>query len=87
MRAIPDEHLCCGSAGSYSVLHPKLSGELRARKVAAIASTGADLLASGNAGCLSHLSGPDCLPAVHIAELLDWAAGGPRPPALSGRPL
>jgi glycolate oxidase iron-sulfur subunit len=85
VRAIPDGHLCCGSAGSYSVLHPEISNELRTRKLNAIRATGADVLASGNAGCLSHLSGPDAPPAVHIAELLDWAAGGPTPPALQER--
>jgi glycolate oxidase iron-sulfur subunit len=47
-----------------------------------VKATGTEVLASGNVGCLTHLSGPDSLPAVHIAELLDWAAGGPKPPAL-----
>jgi len=77
LAAIPDAHLCCGSAGSYSVLQPKIADELRARKLAAIRSTGAGALASANIGCLTHLSGE--LPAVHIAELLDWAGGGPDP--------
>ena len=83
VRNIPDSHLCCGSAGSYSLFHPQIAGELRARKLANVKATGADVLASGNVGCLTHLSGPDCLPTVHIAELLDWAAGGPKPPALA----
>jgi glycolate oxidase iron-sulfur subunit len=68
---IPDSHLCCGSAGSYSLLHPDIANELRARKLAAIRSTGAEMIASANVGCLTHLSGE--LPTVHIAELLDWA--------------
>jgi glycolate oxidase iron-sulfur subunit len=83
LHTITDSHLCCGSAGSYSLLHPEIAAELRARKVANIKATGAAVLASGNVGCLAHLSGVDSLPAVHIAELLDWAAGGPKPPALS----
>ena len=83
LRSFPDAHLCCGSAGSYSVLQPEISGELRARKVAALKSSGAEVIASGNAGCLSHLSGEDSLPAAHIAELLDWAVGGPQPAGLS----
>ena len=74
---IPDAHLCCGSAGSYSLLQPAIADELRTRKLAAIRSTGAGILASANIGCLTHLSGE--LPAVHIAELLDWAQGGPKP--------
>jgi glycolate oxidase iron-sulfur subunit len=82
LRPIPDSHLCCGSAGSYSVLQPEISNALRERKVASLKATGAQVLASGNAGCLNHLAGPDSLPSVHIAELLDWADGGPRPPAL-----
>jgi glycolate oxidase iron-sulfur subunit len=71
--AIPDAHLCCGSAGSYSLLHPEIANELRERKLAAIRSTGAEMVASANIGCLTHLSGE--LPTVHIAELLDWAGG------------
>ena len=77
LSPIPDAHLCCGSAGSYSLLNPEIADELRKRKLAAIRSTGAGILASANIGCLTHLSGE--LPAVHIAELLDWAQGGPKP--------
>jgi glycolate dehydrogenase iron-sulfur subunit len=75
--AIPDSHLCCGSGGSYSLLHPVIAEALRARKLAAIRSTGAHVIASGNIGCLAHLAGE--LPTAHIAELLDWAAGGMKP--------
>jgi glycolate oxidase iron-sulfur subunit len=74
---IPDAHLCCGSAGSYSVLQPEIADALRARKLDSIRSTGATLIASANLGCLTHLSGD--IPTVHIAELLDWAQGGPKP--------
>jgi glycolate oxidase iron-sulfur subunit len=77
LAPIPDAHLCCGSAGSYSLLQPAIADELRARKLAAIRSTGAAILASANIGCLTHLAGE--LPTVHIAELLDWAGGGPKP--------
>ena len=77
LAPIPDAHLCCGSAGSYSLLQPAIADELRARKLAAIRSTGADVIASANIGCLTHLAGE--LPTVHIAELLDWAGGGPKP--------
>src|SRR5258706_5382862 len=72
-----DAHLCCRSAGSYSLLQPEIAEQLRARKLAAIHSTGAEVIASANIGCLTHLSGE--LPTVHIAELLDWASGGKRP--------
>ncbi|HMI96165.1 MAG TPA: glycolate oxidase subunit GlcF [Micropepsaceae bacterium] len=77
LAPIPDAHLCCGSAGSYSLLQPEIADQLRARKLAAIRSTGAEIIASANIGCLTHLAGE--LPTVHIAELLDWAGGGENP--------
>ena len=77
LTPIPDAHLCCGSAGSYSVLQPEIADALRARKLESIRTTGATLIASANLGCLTHLAGE--IPTVHIAELLDWAEGGPKP--------
>jgi glycolate oxidase iron-sulfur subunit len=76
---IPEGHLCCGSAGSYSLLQPDIAGQLRARKLANAASVAPDVIATANIGCLTHLSGPDAPPVVHIAELIDWAEGGPKP--------
>jgi glycolate oxidase iron-sulfur subunit len=75
--AIPEGHLCCGSAGSYSILQPRIAGALRARKLGNIAKTTPDLLVSGNIGCLNHLAVKGAPPMLHIAELLDWAEGGP----------
>jgi len=80
--AIPEGHLCCGSAGSYSILQPEISGRLRARKLGNIATLNADVVATANIGCLNHLAGSDAPPVVHLAELLDWAEGGPEPVAL-----
>jgi glycolate oxidase iron-sulfur subunit len=80
---IPEGHLCCGSAGSYSILQPEIAGALRARKLGHIALLHADVIASPNIGCLSHLSGPDAPPVIHPAELIDWAEGGPVPAALA----
>lgn len=65
---IPDAHMCCGSAGSYSLLQPEIAARLRAKKLADIKSTGAEAIVSDNIGCLSHLAGE--LPVFHIAELL-----------------
>jgi len=79
---VPEGHLCCGSAGSYSLLQPEISGALRARKLSNIRSTAPDVVATGNIGCLLHLSGPDAPPVVHYVELLDWAEGGDTPHAL-----
>lgn len=80
--AVPEGHLCCGSAGSYSILQPDIASALRARKLDNIARTAPDAVASPNIGCLAHLRGPDAPPVVHPAELLDWAEGGPVPAAL-----
>jgi glycolate oxidase iron-sulfur subunit len=74
---IPEGHLCCGAAGSYSILEPEISAALRKRKLANAKSTRPDVIASGNIGCLMQLSGADAPPAVHLAELIDWAEGGP----------
>ncbi len=82
--AIADSHMCCGSAGSYSLLQPEIAEALRVKKLEAIRSTAATVIASANVGCLAHLSGE--LPTVHIAELLDWAEGGPKPPLDTARP-
>jgi glycolate oxidase iron-sulfur subunit len=70
-----ESHLCCGSAGSYSILQPELSGQLKVRKLAHIAKAAPDLLVSGNIGCLQQLGSG--VPVLHLAELLDWAEGGP----------
>ena len=79
-----ESHLCCGSAGSYSILQPELSGQLRERKLAHLRAADPDLLVSGNIGCLQQLG--TGVPVLHIAELLDWAEGGPTVlPALESR--
>ncbi|WKW49961.1 glycolate oxidase subunit GlcF [Rhodomicrobium lacus] len=77
---IPEGHICCGSAGTYNMLQPDLAKQLRERKLQAIASVKPDVVASGNVGCISQLSGP--FPIVHTVELLDWAYGGPCPAPL-----
>jgi glycolate oxidase iron-sulfur subunit len=88
VKEIPDGHLCCGSAGTYNLLQPELADELRARKLAAIASTGAEIVAAGNLGCIAQIAAGATLPGklrvVHTVELLDWATGGPKPEALAG---
>ncbi|MDB6089749.1 MAG: glycolate oxidase iron-sulfur subunit, partial [Gammaproteobacteria bacterium] len=84
---IAEDHLCCGSAGTYSILQPALANRLRARKLAHIATSAPDVVASGNIGCISHLAQDCSLPIVHTVELLDWASGGPAPPALATSPF
>ncbi|HEY4162810.1 MAG TPA: glycolate oxidase subunit GlcF [Dongiaceae bacterium] len=82
LKEIAEGHLCCGSAGTYNLLQPELAGQLRARKAANIDATGADLVATGNIGCLQQLQGAIRAPIVHTVELLDWASGGPQPAEL-----
>jgi glycolate oxidase iron-sulfur subunit len=82
VEAIAEGHLCCGSAGSYSLLQPQIAGQLRARKLANVNILKPDAIATANIGCLNHLSGPDAPPVLHLAELIDWAEGGPKPAAL-----
>lgn len=82
--AIPAEaHICCGSAGTYNLMQPEIAGQLRARKLANIELIEPDLIAAGNIGCITQLSGGR--PVVHTVELLDWMAGGPEPAVLAGR--
>jgi glycolate oxidase iron-sulfur subunit len=76
-----ESHLCCGSAGTYNILQPAIADRLRTRKLRNIAKTKPDLVAAGNIGCITQLSG-GALPVVHTVALLDWMAGGPRPAAL-----
>jgi glycolate oxidase iron-sulfur subunit len=80
---IPEGHLCCGSAGTYNLLQPKIAGRLRDRKLANIARTRPDVIAAGNIGCITQIGGGTDVPVVHTVELLDWATGGPKPAALS----
>ncbi|MFW8633563.1 glycolate oxidase subunit GlcF [Cribrihabitans pelagius] len=81
-----DSHLCCGSAGTYNLLQPEISAELKARKVRTLEAKQPDLIAAGNIGCMMQIGSGTMLPIVHTVELLDWATGGPKPPALSADP-
>ncbi len=76
-------HLCCGSAGTYNIMQPEIAAKLRDRKVKNIEATGADLIATGNIGCMTQIATGSKLPIVHTVELIDWAYGGPKPQGLS----
>ena len=87
VKDVPEGHICCGSAGTYNLLQPELSGRLRDRKVGNIAKTKAALVATGNIGCMAQLAKgfadhDQDVAVVHTVELLDWATGGPKPDAL-----
>ncbi len=79
---IPESHICCGSAGTYNMLQPDISRQLRDRKFANIASTNPQAIASGNLGCITQLGQTSGVSVVHTIELLDWAYGGPVPAKL-----
>ena len=77
-----DPHLCCGSAGTYNLMQPEISKQLRDRKVKTLEAKKPDIIAAGNIGCMMQIGSASGIPIVHTVELLDWATGGPRPPAL-----
>lgn len=76
-------HLCCGSAGTYNILQPDIANRLRDEKIAALSVLNAQVIATGNVGCMVQLRQTAPCPVVHIAELLNWATGGERPEGMS----
>ncbi len=74
-----EEHICCGSAGTYNILQGEISEKLKLRKCDALNALKTDVVATSNIGCLTHLSRGLAVPIVHVLELLDWASGGPVP--------
>jgi glycolate oxidase iron-sulfur subunit len=83
----PESHLCCGSAGTYNLMQPEISAQLRDRKAANLAKTQPQVIAAGNIGCMMQIGAAIEVPVVHTVELLDWATGGPVPPKISALTL
>jgi glycolate oxidase iron-sulfur subunit len=81
-----DPHLCCGSAGTYNLMQPEISKQLKDRKVKTLEAKNPDIIAAGNIGCMMQIGSGTDVPIVHTVELLDWATGGPQPPALTAGP-
>ncbi len=77
-----DPHLCCGSAGTYNLMQPEISKQLKDRKLRTLEAKNPDVIAAGNIGCMMQIGSGASVPVLHTVELLDWAAGGPKPPAL-----
>ncbi|WP_172299460.1 glycolate oxidase subunit GlcF [Pseudoruegeria sp. HB172150] len=77
-----DPHLCCGSAGTYNLMQPEISGKLKERKVRTLEAKAPDVISAGNIGCMMQIGSGTDVPIVHTVELLDWATGGPKPPSL-----
>jgi glycolate oxidase iron-sulfur subunit len=72
---VPDAHLCCGSAGTYSILQPELSQQLLKNKVAALQSGTPERIATANIGCLMHIQSGAKLPVAHWIQILDEKLG------------
>ena len=71
LTPVADGHLCCGSAGTYSILQPELSGQLREHKLAALGAGGPEVIATANIGCLTQLQSGTRTPVKHWIELLE----------------
>jgi len=71
LTPVRDAHICCGSAGTYSMLQPHLAGQLKANKQAALLAGKPDLIATANIGCLMHLADGCSKPVKHWIEILD----------------
>tara|TARA_R110002012_G_scaffold12902_9_gene56612 strand:+ start:4307 stop:5698 length:1392 start_codon:yes stop_codon:yes gene_type:complete len=78
-----DSHLCCGSAGTYNLMQPEISKQLKDRKIKTLQAKNPDVIAAGNIGCMMQIGSAAGIPVVHTVELLDWASGGPKPPSLN----
>jgi glycolate oxidase iron-sulfur subunit len=78
LAAVPDSHLCCGSAGTYSILQPELSARLLKAKVAALEQGQPEVIATANIGCHIHIRTGTTLPVRHWVELLDERFRHPR---------
>ncbi|MBU0809316.1 MAG: glycolate oxidase subunit GlcF [Gammaproteobacteria bacterium] len=73
LTAVPDSHLCCGSAGSYSLTQPELSKQLRDNKLNALESGKPEVIVTANIGCQTHLDGAGRTPVRHWIELVEEA--------------
>ncbi|MDX1514727.1 MAG: heterodisulfide reductase-related iron-sulfur binding cluster, partial [Gammaproteobacteria bacterium] len=63
-------HLCCGSAGTYSILQPDLSARLLRNKIAALEGGKPEVIATANIGCLAHLQSASGVPVIHWIQLV-----------------
>lgn len=73
LTTVPDSHVCCGSAGTYSLTQPELSRQLRDNKLNALESGKPELIITANIGCQTHLNGAGRTPVRHWIELVEAA--------------
>lgn len=79
LTAVAEKHLCCGSAGTYSILQPKIAGALKSRKLNNLQAGAPEMIVTANIGCLTHLQSGSTIPVRHWVELLDDALKQSRP--------
>jgi glycolate oxidase iron-sulfur subunit len=80
-----EAHMCCGSAGTYSVLQPALALELRDRKITHLTAPNPQYILSANIGCIQHLQSGTDIPVRHWVEVLDRSLGAPVSPDVGNR--
>jgi glycolate oxidase iron-sulfur subunit len=73
LTPVAEKHLCCGSAGTYSVLQPDIANQLKTRKLGHLQAGQPELIVTANIGCLTHLQSGSSIPVKHWVELLDEA--------------
>ena len=77
---IPEGHLCCGSAGTYNIIHQDIAKKLLNEKVSNIKKVSPDFISTGNIGCITQISSGTNIPIVHTVEIINWLTGGEKPP-------
>ena len=77
LAPVAEKHLCCGSAGTYSILQPEIATQLKRRKLGNLQAGQPELIATANIGCLAHLQSGTDIPVKHWVELLDEVLAGP----------
>ena len=77
---IPEGHLCCGSAGTYNIIHQDIAKKLLHEKVSNIKKVSPDFISTGNIGCITQISSGTNIPIVHTVEIINWLTGGEKPP-------
>jgi glycolate oxidase iron-sulfur subunit len=77
LTPVAEKHLCCGSAGTYSILQPEIADQLKTRKLGNLQAAQPALIATANIGCLTHLQSGSSIPVRHWVELLDEVLAGP----------
>ena len=73
LTAVAEKHLCCGSAGTYSILQPDIANQLKTRKLGHLQAGAPEMIVTANIGCLTHLQSGSRIPVRHWVELLDAA--------------